>query len=415
MNLLFNEQRFRALKNLRCVDVRRNHKPEEFPPIHMYEPDGRFMVEPLLKDDGTPYKVAILIPTINNADELEIVLDRLAQQTYPGLEVVIADSKSRDHTKDVCEKYGATWIDDPSTNRADACNFALKQMDHDLVLFTDDDTIPPLDWAEKLIRWFKDPEVGAVGGPNFAPDDDSFGAKCADVAFCTKFMTAGTRYGAKPRGELVPITHNPGVNCAHRMKNLRQVNFFEPGCIGAEDVVLDAKIQREGHKLFIDPSNVMPHRRRRPFKPYMKQMRNYGYTRMVANKRWPEIATWSHTAIGFFPWLTVASILALVAGVAGGGATDYPWFSIDGDWTWSRIAVHGTLGFVGLYIGISWLGAAIGTSPHRSIGTVALAPLFVFLAHWAYGQGVNKAWREIRQTGGVAGVGRQIDDRERTI
>lgn len=415
MNLLFNEQRFRALKNLRCVDVRRNHKPEEFPPIHMYEPDGRFMVEPLLKDDGTPYKVAILIPTINNADELEIVLDRLAQQTYPDLEVVIADSKSRDHTKDVCEKYGATWIDDPSTNRADACNFALNQMDHDLVLFTDDDTIPPLDWAEKLIRWFKDPEVGAVGGPNFAPDDDSFGAKCADVAFCTKFMTAGTRYGAKPRGELVPITHNPGVNCAHRMKNLRQVNFFEPGCIGAEDVVLDAKIQREGHKLFIDPSNVMPHRRRRPFKPYMKQMRNYGYTRMVANKRWPEIATWSHTAIGFFPWLTVASILALVAGVAGGGATDYPWFSIDGDWTWSRIAVHGTLGFVGLYIGISWLGAAIGTSPHRSIGTVALAPLFVFLAHWAYGQGVNKAWREIRQTGGVAGVGRQIDDRERTI
>ena len=381
----------------------------------MYEPDGRFMVEPLLKDDGTPYKVAILIPTINNADELEIVLDRLAQQTYPDLEVVIADSKSRDHTKDVCEKYGATWIDDPSTNRADACNFALEQMDHDLVLFTDDDTIPPLDWAEKLIRWFKDPEVGAVGGPNFAPDDDSFGAKCADVAFCTKFMTAGTRYGAKPRGELVPITHNPGVNCAHRMKNLRQVNFFEPGCIGAEDVVLDAKIQREGHKLFIDPSNVMPHRRRRPFKPYMKQMRNYGYTRMVANKRWPEIATWSHTAIGFFPWLTVASILALIAGVAGGGATDYPWFSIDGDWTWSRIAVHGTLGFVGLYIGISWLGAAIGTSPHRSIGTVALAPLFVFLAHWAYGQGVNKAWREIRRTGGVAGVGRQIDDRERTI
>jgi cellulose synthase/poly-beta-1,6-N-acetylglucosamine synthase-like glycosyltransferase len=147
------------------------------------------MVEPVLKEDGTPYKVAILIPTINNADELAIVLDRLTQQTYPGIEIVISDSKSRDHTKDVCEKYGATWIEDPSTNRADACNFALKQMDHDLVLFTDDDTIPPLDWAEKLIRWFKDPEVGAVGGPNFAPDEDPFGAKCADVAFCTQFMT----------------------------------------------------------------------------------------------------------------------------------------------------------------------------------------------------------------------------------
>ena len=368
----------------------------------------------LLKEDGTPYSAAVLIPTINNADELDIVLERLSKQTYPHFELVISDSKSKDHTKQVCEKYGARWIEDPSRNRADACNFAFEQMDHDIVLFTDDDTIPPLDWVEKLIRWFEDPKVGAVGGPNFAPDSDPFGAKCADVAFCTKFMTAGTRYGAQPKGVLVPIHHNPGVNCAHRMANLREVGFFEEGCIGAEDVVLDAKIQRAGHKIFIDPTNVMPHRRRLPFRPYMKQMRNYGYTRMVANKRWPEIAEKSHTAIGFFPWLVVASVAAMIWGCATGGAASEYWFALSGEWTMSRIAFHIPLGLMAFYIGLSWLGAAIGTSPHRSIGTVFLAPLFVFLAHWAYGQGVNKAWKEIRKTGGSAGVGNQIDDRVRT-
>ena len=365
-------------------------------------------VTPLLKEDGEAFKIAVLIPSINNADELDIVLARLGKQTYPHFEIVISDSKSKDHTKDVTLKHGATWIDDPSRNRADACNFALRQMDHDLVLFTDDDTIPPLDWVEKLVRWFKDPEVGAVGGPNFAPDEDPWGAKCADVAFCTRFMTAGTRYGAKPKGELVPITHNPGVNCAHRMANLRQVDFFEPGCIGAEDVVLDAKIQREGHKLFIDPSNVMPHRRRRPFVPYMKQMRNYGYTRMVANKRWPEIATWSHTAIGMFPPLVILSMISLIVGLVATGGDIFPPLGIE------RIAIHVPLTLVVLHIGISWLGAVIGTSPHRSLSTVFVAPLFVFLAQWAYGQGVIKAWREIAKTGGSAGVGSQIDDRERT-
>ena len=370
--------------------------------------------EVVCRDDGTPYTTAVLIPTINNADELDIVLERLSKQTYSHFDIVISDSKSRDHTKDVCEKWGAIWIEDPSRNRADACNFALQQMDYDLVLFTDDDTIPPLDWVEKLVRWFKDPGVGAVGGPNFAPDEDSFGSKCADVAFCTRFMTAGTRYGAQPKGELVPITHNPGVNCAHRMENLREVNFFEVGCIGAEDVVLDAKIQRAGHKIFIDPTNVMPHRRRKPFKPYMKQMRNYGYTRMVANKRWPEIATWSHTAIGFFPWLTVAGLLMLGIGGLKGGANLDLWFTLDGEWDVFRMMFHGTLGLISFYICLAWLGAAIGTSPHRNIATVFLAPLFVFLAHWAYGQGVNKAWREIRRTGGRAGEGAQIDDRIRT-
>ena len=70
------------------------------------------IVEPLLKDDGQPYKAAVLIPTINNADELDIVLERLSKQTYPHFEIIISDSKSKDHTKKVCEKYGATWIDD---------------------------------------------------------------------------------------------------------------------------------------------------------------------------------------------------------------------------------------------------------------------------------------------------------------
>ena len=56
----------------------------------------------LLKEDGTPYKTAVLIPTINNADELDIVLERLGKQTYPHFELIIADSKSKDHTKAVC-------------------------------------------------------------------------------------------------------------------------------------------------------------------------------------------------------------------------------------------------------------------------------------------------------------------------
>ena len=64
----------------------------------------------LLKEDGTPYSAAVLIPTINNADELDIVLERLSKQTYPHFELVISDSKSKDHTKQVCEKYGARWI-----------------------------------------------------------------------------------------------------------------------------------------------------------------------------------------------------------------------------------------------------------------------------------------------------------------
>ena len=59
--------------------------------------DESATVPALLKEDGEPYKVAILIPTINNADELDIVLERLSKQTYPHFEIVISDSKSKDN------------------------------------------------------------------------------------------------------------------------------------------------------------------------------------------------------------------------------------------------------------------------------------------------------------------------------
>ena len=108
-------------------------------------------------------------------------------------------------------------------------------------------------------------------------------------------------------------------------------------------------------------------------------------------KRWPEIAEWSHTAIGFFPWIVVAAAISVIFGAATGGAAADTWFTLSGDWDISRIAFHIPAGLGALYIGISWLGAAIGTSPHRSIGTVFLAPLFVFLAHWAYGAGLRKS------------------------
>ena len=50
-------------------------------------------VTPLLKEDGEPFKVAVLIPTINNADELDIVLERLSKQTYTDFEIVISGFK----------------------------------------------------------------------------------------------------------------------------------------------------------------------------------------------------------------------------------------------------------------------------------------------------------------------------------
>ena len=352
-------------------------------------------------EDGP--SIVVLIPTLQNADELAIVLDALSIQSWKGPLKVIAVGPRGDSAQRIVEQRGMRWIDDEgSRNRADACNVALRHISCDIVLLTDDDVVPPPDWITKMVRWFDRPAVAGVGGPNFAPDGSSWAARVIDVTFCSRWVTAGTRYGKVPTGELVEISHNPGCNTAYRKSVLDEVGGFENGCIGAEDVVLDHRIRNAGHKLWFDPQSVMPHRRR-VAGAFRRQMTNYGYVRTLANSRFPQLRSWSHVAIGFFPPLVLLVLASLMAAAVAEamGAFILPWALLP-------------VGIVGTYLLMCWAGAAFSASPHRSFSTVLFAPIGIFGAHLHYGHGVLKGLLQIYLgEGAAAGLGLQLDDKQR--
>ena len=117
--------------------------------------------------------VCVIVPSVGNHIELGVTLDGLLSQTYAEVEVVVV-GPDRDEGRVVSESKGVRYIDDEgSRTRADACNVALRETESELVFFTDDDVIVPVDWIEKLVRWFDREEVAGVGGPNFAPPDES--------------------------------------------------------------------------------------------------------------------------------------------------------------------------------------------------------------------------------------------------
>jgi len=189
-----------------------------------------------MDEEGPGNEVAtVLIPTMNNPNQLEVVLRRLLEDQDGSYTVLVVDSSKDQRTRDLCDGLGVDHLEDRSLCRADACNNGLSRVRTEFTLFTDDDVVPPRGWVRNLIRWFDDEEVAGVGGPNFAPDDDPWLSKCTDVAFCAKVMTAGTRYGARPTGRLIRVSHNPGVNVAYRTSVLNEVGGFDGGAIGAGD------------------------------------------------------------------------------------------------------------------------------------------------------------------------------------
>ena len=107
-------------------------------------------------------------------------------------------------------------------------------------------------------------------------------------------------------GELEEVEQLPGVNSAYRREVLIEVGSFDPGAIGAEDVMMDNRIRMAGYQLWSDGSAVMWHRRR-GVKRVRKQIRNYGFVRTLAGSRYPELWGFSHSMVSSFPILVTMS------------------------------------------------------------------------------------------------------------
>lgn len=150
----------------------------------------------------------------------------------------------------------------------------------------------------------------------------------------------------------------------------------------------------------------------------MQQLRNYGYVRTLANARFPNLAAWSHSAVGMFPSLVLLALFSFAYGAYTGGVA-WPEF-----WDLSlvrtplgtpRVLAHIPASLGILYCLLCWAGAGLGNSPHRRFSTVLVAPLLIFMAHWAYGAGVVRGWKQIHFGGGAAaGLGVQLDDKDRS-
>ena len=357
--------------------------------------------------------VCVIIPSVRNSNELAIVLEGLAEQTYSGpLEIIVVGPRN-DPGRAVAEAAGVRFVDDDgSRTRADACNVAIGATDSELILFTDDDVIVPEDWIVKLARWFEREDVAGVGGPNFAPVKEStLWQRVIDVAFCSTIYTAGTNYGKVVDSELTEVNQLPGVNSAYRRSVLEQVGGFDEGAIGAEDVMLDHRIRMAGHNLWTDRTAVMWHRRRN-LSRVKKQIGNYGLVRTLASHQYPELHTFTHTMTAAFPPLVTAAFAFFFWGLINGGLAWPEFWDISTETIpmgWPRAGVHTLLSLILLYNLLAWFGSAKGNSPSKTSKTIFLSSIVTYTLHWNYGMGVLRGkWRILT---GRAGL--QIDDRSR--
>ena len=106
--------------------------------------------------------ISIVIPTLNAANVLSLCLDAICSQDYPRdhIEIIIADGGSTDRTLDIAKERGCRILKNPLITAEAGKAVGVKAAKNDLIALIDSDNIlPEVDWLNKMVRPFVDPEI----------------------------------------------------------------------------------------------------------------------------------------------------------------------------------------------------------------------------------------------------------------
>ncbi|GJM32794.1 MAG: glycosyl hydrolase [Saprospiraceae bacterium] len=96
-------------------------------------------------------KVSIIIPTLNEAENIERLIDRL--EYYGGehlQEIIVVDGGSEDETCYLAKGRGARVLKSPRKGRAAQMNYGVQHSSGDVLYFVHGDTLPPKSYMSDI-------------------------------------------------------------------------------------------------------------------------------------------------------------------------------------------------------------------------------------------------------------------------
>lgn len=134
-----------------------------------------------INDSITPFpinhKISIVMPSYNEEPFIEYAAQSILAQNiitkYPDqFELVVADSKSKDNTVEIAERYADKVIISPK-GKITTRNYVLNEIDGDIIVSIDADCYYPPNFLNQILKPFDGVEVVGVSG--FTVDNLPYG------------------------------------------------------------------------------------------------------------------------------------------------------------------------------------------------------------------------------------------------
>jgi GT2 family glycosyltransferase len=249
-------------------------------------------------DRATPTDdlVSVVVCTRNRASQLVACLDRLAELTYPRLEIVVVDNApTDDSTRDVVTAVAARdprfrYVREPRPGLSRARNAGLAAATGRYLAYTDDDVAVDPGWIQGLLRGFgRAPGVGCVTGLVATADiagaaEEYFDARAASWSTrCEPLVFALDGPGSEdPLFPYSPGVFGTGANLAFDRQLLVDLGAFDEALgagtrtRGGEDLDIFVRVLRAGRAIVYEPAALVWHHHRADREALLGQMFGYG-------------------------------------------------------------------------------------------------------------------------------------------
>lgn len=233
---------------------------------------------------------SVVICSYNGSSTIRDTLNALGRLDYPNFEVIVVNDGSTDHLEQLVKQYPVKLITTPNRGLSNARNTGMHHAKGEIIAYIDDDAYPDPQWLLYLAYAYKNSDFAGVGGPNIAPVENGFIARCVANA-------PGGPVHVLLTDEIAE--HIPGCNMSFKRDALLASGGFDPRFrVAGDDVDICWRLQKSGHLIGFHPSAVVWHHRRNSFRAYWKQQKGYGKAEALLEQKWPE----KYNAFGHLTW-----------------------------------------------------------------------------------------------------------------
>ncbi len=232
---------------------------------------------------------SVIVPVFNRPDEVEELLLSLSKQTQKNFEIVIVEDGSTEKCDKVAEKYSdilkIKYLYKKNEKPAIARNHGAKHAEGDYFIFFDSDCIIPPEYFKTVNSVLAKNYTDAYGGPDAASPDFNNLQKAISYSMTSFFTTGGIRGSGEKLDKFYPRSFNMGIS----KKAYNKIGGFpETKMHPGEDMVFSIEILKHGFETQRIESAFVYHKRRNTLKTFFKQVYNFGKTRLIISKIYPE-------------------------------------------------------------------------------------------------------------------------------